>query len=56
MLFDVRLPGYPLALAGGGNLAAFDLLTSEPKSGAGIGVTRIAECTHRDGDARTRAV
>lgn len=47
MLFDVRIHGYPFALAGGGNLGAFDYAIDRPKSGAGIGVTRIVEClTH----------
>lgn len=43
LLFDVRLPDYKYAVAGGGNLCAFNSDDRIPKSGAGIGITRLAE-------------
>ncbi len=43
-MFDVKLPDYKYALAGGGNLHAFNNNSlNVTKSGAGIGVTRIVE-------------
>lgn len=44
LLFDARLPGYNYAVAGGGNLSAFNKNNSTVnKSGAGIGITRLVE-------------
>jgi len=45
ILFDVRLPDYDYdyAVAGGGNLCAFNKKDIIQKSGAGIGVTRLTE-------------
>lgn len=43
LLFDARLTGYDYAVAGGGNLFAFNKDKKIIKSGAGIGVTRLAE-------------
>lgn len=43
LLFDARIPNYPYAVAGGGNLFAFNKENKIIKSGAGIGVTRIIE-------------
>ncbi|SFR87877.1 ATP phosphoribosyltransferase regulatory subunit [Anaeromicropila populeti] len=45
LLFDARLPEYNYAVAGGGNLHAFNDSDGKKvyKSGAGIGVTRLAE-------------
>ncbi len=41
LLFDARYPGYNGAIAGGGNLHYPGYKANLPKSGAGIGVTRI---------------
>ncbi len=54
MLFDVRMSGYPFALAGGGNLGAFEFAIDSPKSGAGIGVTRIVEYLTHYNHAKTK--
>ncbi|MVX65021.1 hypothetical protein GKZ28_15125 [Clostridium chromiireducens] len=43
LLFDARLPEYEYAVAGGGNLFAFNEDKKIIKSGAGIGVTRLTE-------------
>jgi len=43
LLFDARLPDYDYAVAGGGNLFAFNKEKKIIKSGAGIGVTRLVE-------------
>lgn len=45
LLFDARLPNYDYAVAGGGNLFAFNKEKKVIKSGAGIGVTRLVEYT-----------
>ena len=41
LLLDARYPGYDAAIAGGGNLYYPGYKVDLPKSGAGIGVTRI---------------
>lgn len=44
LLFDARLPKYNYAVAGGGNLSAFNKNNINiNKSGAGIGITRLVE-------------
>ncbi len=43
LLFDARLPDYDYAVAGGGNLFAFNNEKKIVKSGAGIGVTRLVD-------------
>lgn len=42
-LFDARIDGYDYAVAGGGNLVAFNSEKQIIRSGAGIGVTRLTE-------------
>lgn len=51
LLFDARLPNYAYAVAGGGNLLAFNKDKKVMKSGAGIGVTRLTEYFVRNKEA-----
>jgi|GEM_PF-1635544 len=41
LMFDGRYPGYDSAICGGGNLTYKEYKASYPKSGVGIGVTRV---------------
>jgi histidyl-tRNA synthetase len=41
LLFDARYPGYNGAIAGGGNLVYLGYEPNTPKSGCGVGVTRV---------------
>jgi len=43
MMFDIRYPSYEGAICGGGNLTYNNFKPDSPKSGAGIGVTRVHE-------------
>lgn len=52
LLFDARIAGYPYAVSGGGNLFTNNAAKDIMKSGAGIGVTRLAEYIISNSDDR----